>query len=64
MLFSEGGGCGAPIIWLAFAILAFAVLAAYYARSYPILQDDAYISLRYADNLIHGQGLSFNQAAR
>ncbi|MGZ3387337.1 MAG: hypothetical protein ACXVB5_20830 [Isosphaeraceae bacterium] len=50
--------------WLAAAILVFSVLALYYARSYPVLQDDAYISLRYADNLVHGHGLTFNPAAR
>jgi hypothetical protein len=51
-------------IWLAVALLIFMVLVAYYARSYRVLQDDAYISLRYADNLVHGHGLTFNVGDR
>jgi arabinofuranosyltransferase len=43
--------------------LAVAATAAKWARS-PVVYDDAYISYRYADNLVRGHGLVFNPGDR
>jgi hypothetical protein len=53
--------------WSAVALLAIAVLAAglfFHARFYDYVVDDAYISFRYAQNLVAGEGLVFNPGER
>lgn len=53
--------------WPAIALLLIAVLAAVlfiHARSYDYVVDDAYISFRYARNLVEGHGLVFNPGER
>lgn len=51
-----------PFPWLAYlltALLVTALLALHAAYYYPFLSDDALISLRYADRLLAGKGLSW-----
>ena len=53
--------------WSAVTVLVIAVLAAglfFHARSYDYVVDDAYISFRYARNLVEGEGLVFNPGER
>lgn len=52
--------------WIAAAItLPFVLLLWYHARAYlPFISDDALISLRYADRLLDGQGLTWNDGER
>jgi hypothetical protein len=52
--------------WTAVALaLPFAALLALHARHYlPFLSDDALISLRYADRLLEGRGLTWNDGER
>lgn len=45
------------------AVLAFVVLTSY-AWTNRFVQDDAFISFRYADNLAHGKGLVWNEGER
>lgn len=50
--------------WALVVIPACAVLY-WHARSYlPFMADDAFISLRYADRLLHGQGLTWSDGPR
>ncbi|MBL9079138.1 MAG: hypothetical protein JNL08_16670 [Planctomycetes bacterium] len=50
--------------WLAAAVPAL-VLAAWQATfAWPFVSDDAFVSLRYADRLLHGQGLTWTDGER
>src|SRR5262249_45093435 len=57
------GGQSMRIVAVVAIALAVAVPAAKWARS-PVVYDDAYISYRYADNLVRGHGLVFNPGER
>ena len=51
-------------LWLLGALLA-AVVLIVHARSYlPVFCDDAFISLRYAQRLLEGRGLTWNDGER
>jgi len=52
------------IPFLAIAILSLLVLAAHASQYLPFLSDDTLISLRYADRLIDGQGLTWTPGER
>ena len=45
-----------PILWLTLGLIVAAILS----RGYSFVLDDAFISLRYARNLVEGHGLVFN----
>lgn len=49
--------------WFAFAIAA-TILIAHALRYLPLFDDDAFISLRYADRLINGHGLTWTDGPR
>jgi len=53
----------AGYIWIAL-LLAVTVLIVYSAAIYPWILDDSYISFRYAENLVAGKGLVFNEGER
>ena len=48
----------------AVAVLALAALFVWHCVEFRFIQDDAYISLRYAKNLVDGHGLVFNAGER
>lgn len=54
----------ARVPWGAIAVLLLAVAFAWHAWSLQFTQDDAYISLRYARNLVEGEGLVYNPGER
>lgn len=45
-------------------VFACAILFAFHAYAFRFTQDDAYISMRYAKNLVEGRGLVFNSGER
>jgi len=45
-------------------VLGCAILFAFHAHAFRFTQDDAYISMRYAKNLVMGNGLVFNRGER
>ena len=45
-------------------VLAACVLGYGIARVWPFFADDAFISLRYAERLLHGHGLTWNDGER
>ena len=45
-------------------VFACAILFAFHAHAFRFTQDDAYISMRYARNLVDGRGLVFNPGER
>src|SRR4051812_5043075 len=49
--------------WLILTLAAAALLL-HIAHFYPYVVDDAFISLRYAERFIHGQGLTWNDGER
>lgn len=51
-----------PVPWMGLAALTLAFVALAFA--FELMMDDAYISLRYADNLVRGEGLVFNPGER
>lgn len=59
----SGSGRAFPVVRGLLA-LSVAVLAVHLARSGGLLVDDAFISLRYARNLVEGHGLVFNPGER
>ena len=50
------------VTWLVLALCAGGLV--YHALQYPFISDDGYISFRYAYNLAHGHGLTFNPGER
>jgi arabinofuranosyltransferase len=53
-----------PVPWGAIVVLLIGAAFAWHAWSLQFTQDDAYISLRYARNLVEGNGLVFNPGER
>jgi len=55
---------GPAVPWGALVVLLIGLAFAWHAWSLQFTQDDAYISLRYARNLVEGNGLVFNPGER
>jgi hypothetical protein len=52
------------LVWFTAGLVVLAILLAWHAWTYRFLTDDAFISFRYAHNLVAGQGLVFNPGER
>lgn len=62
---SHGARTPGWVIWIALAVAMVPILdACMLAREMPAQVDDAYISYRYAENLVQGQGLVWNPGER
>src|SRR5215470_17182100 len=59
-----GGGPNRTRTAVVVFLLSLAVLCANAALYYPVFFDDAFISLRYVDRFVHGQGLTWTNGER
>ena len=50
--------------WLYAALPALAIAAVQAAWPWPFFSDDAFVSLRYAERLLHGDGLTWTDGER